>query len=162
VPIGRLIARAATRYLAGPGRAVARDLVLEARRRQAATIEPEPEPVRAPRRAAAVYAVWWAGVVALVLVVLNVDLLLPHHGPRAGLRIVLASVLLPAGVALAFDRDRVRPLLLSRFPHSFRAGGRGIRGTGRRLLVGAGLRLLGVVWIGAGAFDLLRGIRDLI
>jgi hypothetical protein len=144
-----LIARAATRYLAGAGRAVARELVLEARRRQAGGRRAEPEPVPASRLASAAYAAWWCGVVAFVLVILNVDLLLPD-GPRAGLRIALGVVLLPSGVALAFDRERVRPLLLSRFA-----------GRGRRILVGAGLRLLGVVWIGAGAFELLRGVRDL-
>ena len=160
VPVGNWIARAATRYLLGAGRGVARDLVLEARRRQATTPRPVPEPVRSPRRAAAVYTVWWVGIAALVLVILNVDLLLPHHGPRAGVRIALGVVLLPAGLVLAFDRDRVRPLLLSRFPDRFRVQ-RGVRGAGMRLLVGTGLRLLGIIWIGAGAFDLLRGIRDL-
>jgi hypothetical protein len=160
VPVGNWIARAARRYLAGAGRAVARDLVLEARRRQASTPPPVPEPVRWPRRAAAVYAVWWAGIAALVLVILNVDLLLPHHGLRAGVRIALGAVLLPAGLVLAFDRDRVRPLLLSRFPDHLRVR-RGVRGAAVRLLVGTGLRLLGIIWIGAGAFDLLRGIREI-
>jgi len=160
VPIGRLIARAATRYLSGAGRTVARELVGEVRRRQAAATAPEPMPVPRTRAALAVHAVWWAGAVALVLVILNVDLLLPHDA-QAGLRIVLGAVLLPAGLALAFERGRIRPLLLARFPPAFRAGGRGFRSALRRLLIGAGLRLLGIVWIGAGAFELLRGIRDL-
>jgi hypothetical protein len=114
VPIGRWIARAATRY-----------------------------PV-------AVRAFWWCGVTASALVIVNIDLLLPRV-PRGALRIALGAVLLPAGLALAFDRDRIRPFLLSRFP-----------GRARRIVVGAGLRLLGVAWIGAGAFDLLRGLRDLV
>jgi len=146
VPVGNWIARAATRYLAGAGRTAARELVLELRRRQAA---PPAHPVPPPRLTAAAYAAWWCGVVALVLVILNVDLLLPN-GLRGGLRVALGAVLLPAGFSLAFDSGRLRPLLVARFPRR-----------GRRLLVGAGLRLLGIVWIGAGAFDLLRGIRDL-
>ena len=148
--VGNWIARATTRYLAGAGRAAARELVLEARRRRTAARAAPPEPVLRPRVATAARLLWWIGVAALALVVLNVDLLLPH-GPRAGLRIALGAVLLPAGLALAFDRGRVVPLLLTRFS-----------GRGRRLLLGAGLRLLGVVWVGAGAFDLLRGVRDLL
>ncbi len=119
--------------------------MLAARRQYAA--RPGPEPVPVPR---VVIAAWWAGVVALALVILNVDLLLPH-GPRAGLRIALAAVLLPVGLALAFDRGRVRRLLRAWFPRR-----------ARRILMGAGLRLLGIVWIGAGAFDLLRGVRDFV
>ena len=163
MPLGRLISRAAGRYLAGTGRAIARDLVLEARRRQAtAGRVAAPTPAVPARRAAAVYAAWWLGVISFVLVILNADLLLPHHGPRAGLRIGLSAVLIPAGLVLAFDRERVRPLLLARLSGHARAGGGGLRRAGSRLLVGAGLRLLGVVWVGAGVFDLLRGLRDLI
>jgi hypothetical protein len=158
VPLGRLISRAAGRYLAGAARTAARELVLEARRRSTAGHDAAPSPAVPARRAAAVSAAWWLGVFAFVLVILNADLLLPHHGPRAGFRIGLSAVLVPAGLVLAFDRERIRPLLLARF----RVGGRGLRRAGSRLLVGAGLRLLGVVWVGAGVFDLLRGLRDLI
>ncbi len=149
MPTSRWIARVATRYLASSGRAVARGLVHEARRRRTVTPATLPEPIRHPRLAATAYVLLWIGVVALALVILNVDLLLPHV-PRAGLRIALGAVLFPSGLALAFDRSRVIPLLLTR-----------VASRGRRILVGAGVRLLGIVWIGAGAFDLLRGIRDL-
>jgi len=163
VPLGRLISGAAGRYLAGTGRAIARDLVLQARRRQAtARRVAAPPPAVPTRRAAAVYAAWWLGVLAFVLVILNADLLLPHHGPKAGFRIGLSAVLVPAGLVLAFDRERVRPLLLERLAGHARGGEGGLRRAGSRLLVGAGLRLLGVAWVGAGVFDLLRGLRELI
>src|SRR5262249_26981981 len=124
-------------------------LVLEARRRRAVAPRARPAPPSAPRLAATARAAWGGGAAALALVILNVDLLLPHR-PPAGVRIALGAVVLPSGPAAAFARGRVIPLLLARFPSR-----------GRRLLVGAGLRLLGVVWVGAGAFDLLRGVRDL-
>ena len=105
------------------------------------------------------YYGWVVSLVALVLVVLNVDLLLGAGTPRGILRLSLGTVLLVEGVLLVSDwrRARARVLRRARLRRSFARPGRRWSGPVSSLV----LTLVGLALLGAGVLDLLRGALDL-
>jgi hypothetical protein len=108
-----------------------------------------------------VYYGWLAALVAFALVILNVDLLLAGTAKTA-LRLVLGSILFAEGTLLMSNSKGARTALLTRLilrPH----GKRGVFRIGTTVWMRAGattLVLFGLVFLGAGFFDLLRGAID--
>lgn len=158
-PVAKLISRAAGRYLGGAGRTIGRELLREAEHRyRARARQPAgPAPPTAPvgPLAGAVYVAWLGGLAAFALVLLNVDLFLPAAGVAA-FRLAIGGILLVLGSALLPGRLGARRLLLARLAARAHSRGRGIR-AGWRRLVGAGLTLLGILWVATGVLELLRG-----
>jgi hypothetical protein len=108
----------------------------------------------------AVYAAWFCGIVAFLLVILNVHLFLPEGKPAAVFKLTVGAILLVEGLALVFERLQFRRLLhAGRVARLHRAG---IRSRPRwPRLVGAVLTLLGVVWVAFGVLNVLRGVLEL-
>ncbi len=91
------------------------------------------------------------------LVVLNVDLFLPAGGAVAVFRLAAGAILLVEGIGLVVDRFPFRRLLVARLAARSQRSGNRIRRSGWPRLVGAALNVLGIVWIAAGVFDVVRG-----
>lgn len=103
------------------------------------------------------FVVWLCGLALFALVVLNVDLIVPRRESIV-FRLVVGSVLLIEGVGLLVRRWPFRTVLIARLTAgSSRHRSRIRRAVSKRLLVGAGLTLLGFLWFAAGVFELLRG-----
>ena len=162
--ITNLIARAAGRSLGG--RAILLGLGREAQRQYRAR---PPLPLDSgpaasiPRDAlvTCVYLAWLCGLAAFALVVLNVHLFLPAGKSVAVFQLVVGAVLLVEGLGLVMKSSPFRRLLLTRLaPKSHRSRGR-LRLAGWPRFVGAALTVLGLVWIGAGVLNLLRGASAL-
>lgn len=159
-PVGGLISRAAGRYLGVAGRAVLREVVAEARRAGARSLDTPAPPPANPRAVRLVTAGWWVGVAASAVAILNVDLLLPGR-PADVVRVAVGGVLLVGGLALVADRLPVRRLLVARFAARTHAHPSRVRRSGWPKLVGAALTLLGIAWVAGGVLELLRGTLGL-
>jgi hypothetical protein len=163
--ITTLIARAAGRSLALGGRAILLGLGREAQRQYRARppLPLDSGPAASIARDAlvtSVYIAWLCGLAAFALVVLNVHLFLPAGKSVAVFQLVVGAVLLVEGLGLVIKRSPFRRLLLTRLARrSHRSGGRRLAGWPR--FVGAALTVLGLVWIGAGVLNLLRGASAL-
>jgi hypothetical protein len=164
--ITNLIARAAGRSLGLGGRAILLGLGREAQRQYRARprLPLDSGPAASiPRDAlvTSVYMAWLCGLAAFALVVLNVHLFLPAGKSVAVFQLVVGAVLLVEGLGLVMKSSPFRRLLLTRLaPRSHRTGGR-LRLAGWPRFIGATLTVLGLVWIGAGVLNLLRGASAL-
>ena len=162
----KLVARAAGRSLALGGRTILLGLAREAQRRgRSRSLAPlDPVPATPNSHGAlvrTVYAAWLCGLAVAALVVLNVDLFLPAGGAVAGFRLAAGAILLVEGIGLVVDRFPFRRLLVARLAGRSKRSGNRIRRSGWPRLVGAALNVLGIVWIAAGVFDLVRGALEL-
>jgi hypothetical protein len=110
----------------------------------------------------AVYVTWLGGLAVFALVVLNVDLFLPAGRAVAVFRLAAGAILLVEGLGLVVERFPFRRLLVARLAARAHRGGGRIRRAGWPRLVGAALNVLGIVWVGAGVLDVLRGARALL
>jgi hypothetical protein len=128
----------------------------EARNRPARPLAPPPPP---SALATAAYAVFLCGSAAFVLVVLNLHLFLPDGTPVAVFQLAVGGILLLVGLALAFDRLALRPLLRAR--RAWRLHQAGQRARWSRL-TGAMLTLLGIAWVAAGVLNVVRGVDALL
>jgi hypothetical protein len=105
---------------------------------------------------------WLCGLAAFALLVLNVHLFLPAGDGVAVFQLAVGSILLVEGLSLVIKRLPFRRLLLTRLAaRSHRRRGH-LGRAGLPRLAAASLTLLGIVWIGAGVFNLLRGARALV
>ncbi|HZO49509.1 MAG TPA: hypothetical protein VFB26_05125 [Gaiellaceae bacterium] len=150
--VSKLFTGMAARALGPAARGLAREAAAEARRQYAAraaarAAEPPPATGSVAR---VVFGAWVAGLAAFVLVVLNVDLLLPDGAAVSAFRLVVGGWLVALGAALVADRLPVRRLLADRLARRTRGG--------RRRFVGGALSLLGVAWVATGVLELLRGL----
>lgn len=165
--IANWIARAAGRSLGLSGRAILLGLGREAQRQYRARPRPPLDAVPAasiPRDAfvRAVYVAWLCGLAAFALVVLNVHLFLPAGKGVSVFQLAVGAILVVEGLGLVVKRFPFRRLLLTRLAaRSHRSGSR-LRRAGWPRLVGAALTVLGIVWIGAGVLNLLRGASALL
>jgi hypothetical protein len=165
--IASLLARAAGRSLGLGGRAILLGLGREAQRQYRARprLPLDSVPAASIPRAAlvtSVYVAWLCGLAASALLVLNVHLFLPAGKGVAVFQLAVGTILLVEGLGLVSKRFPFRRLLLTRLAaRSHRRGGR-LRQAGWPRLVGAALTVLGIVWIGAGVLNLLRGARALL
>lgn len=165
--IATLVSRAAARYLGvGPQtvvRQLARALAPEDRSGTSAAGEsvanlPVPVPSRVAR---GIFDLWLAGLAAFALVVFNVDLFLPG-GAADPFRVVVGLVLLTEGLLLLVRRWPFRTVVVARLTAASSRHPSRIRRAAWKRLTGAGLTLLGFVWIAAGMLDLLRGAIALL
>ncbi len=105
---------------------------------------------------------WLCGLAAFALVVLNVHLFLPAGKGVSVFQLVVGAILVVEGLGLVIKRFPFRRLLLMRLAaRSHRSGSR-LRRAGWPRLVGAALTVLGIVWIGAGVLNVLRGASALL
>ena len=165
--VANLIARAAGRSLGLGGRAILLGLGREAQRRgRSRSREPlDPAPAALIPLGAlvrVVYVTWLCGLAVFALVVLNVDLFLPAGRAVAVFRLAVGAILLVEGLGLVVERFPFRRLLVARLAARAHRGGGRIRRAGWPRLVGAALNVLGIVWVGAGVLDVLRGARALL
>src|SRR5689334_914819 len=110
-----MLERAALNAFRGPGRRVALEVAREVARAARGGVTPETPPTKRERMTESLfYYGWVVSLVALVLVVLNVDLLLGAGTPRGVLRLSLGTVLLVEGVLLVSDWRRTRARVLRR------------------------------------------------
>jgi hypothetical protein len=108
-----------------------------------------------------VYVAWLCGLAAFALVVLNVHLFLPAGRGVALFQLAVGSILLVEGLGLLLERLPFRRLLRSRLAEQSQRSGR-LRRAGWARFVGAALTVLGIVWIGAGVLNVLRGALALL
>lgn len=167
VPVANLIARAAGRSLGLGGRAILLGLGRAAqrqyRRRSRAPLDPAPAaPIPRGALVGAVYAAWFCGLAAFALVVLNVHLFLPAGRAVAVFQLAVGAILLIEGLGLVVERFPFRRLLRARLAARSHRGGARLRRAGWPRLVGAALTVLGIVWVGAGLLDVLRGALALL
>ena len=165
--IAKLIARAAGRSLGVSGRAILLGLGREAQRQYRARPRPPLDsapPESIPREAfvRAVYVAWLCGLAAFALVVLNVHLFLPAGRTVAVFQLAVGAILVVEGLGLVVERFPFRRLLGARLAaRSHRRHGRPRR-AGLPRLVGAALTVVGILWLGAGAYNVLRGALALV
>jgi hypothetical protein len=165
--VTNLIVRAVGRSFGPGGRAILLGLGREAQRQYRRRSQTPLDPVSAapiPRGvlAGAVYAAWFCGLVAFALFVLNVHLFLPAGRSVAVFHLAVGTILLAEGLGLVIERFPFRRLLRARLAaRSHRGGTRLRRSLGFRLIGGA-LTVLGIVWVGAGVLNVLRGVLALL
>ena len=164
--VATLISRAAARYLSVGGQTVARELARAAAREFRGGAEESARAVSSVpahgRFARGVFVVWLAGLALFALVVVNVDLFLPPGRAVAVFQLAVGAILLVEGLGLVVERFPFRRLLGARLAaRSHRGGGR-LQRAGWPRLVGAALTVLGIVWIGAGVLEVLRGALALL
>lgn len=100
---------------------------------------------------------------AFALVVLNVDLFLPAGRAVAVSQFSVGAILLVEGLGLlVVERFPFRRLLGARLAARSQRGGGRLRRAGSPRLVGAALTVLGIVWVGTGVLDVLRGALALL
>ena len=161
-PVATLISRVAARYLGVGAGAAARELARvaarHARTAAAARTPPAPLPPAPPPGLVArgVFGLWLLGLALFALVVFNVDLFLPG-GVADRLRLAIGVVLLSEGVGLLLRRSPLRAIVLARLTAGSSRHPSKMRRAAWKHGVGAGLTILGLVWVGAGVLDLLRG-----
>jgi hypothetical protein len=159
--VATLISRAASRYLGVSGRTVARQLARAALRELRAAPDngalPAPAVAAPSRLARAAYVAWLAALALFALVVLNVDLFLPH-GAATAFRLLVGSVLLVEGTGLLRRRSVFRTVLIARLTTGSAQHPSRMRRSASQRMVAAALTLLGFVWVAAGTLDLLRGL----
>jgi hypothetical protein len=165
--VAALIARAVGRSLGLGGRAILLGLGREAQRqyrgRTQAPLDPAPA-ASIPRDALvrAAYVAWLCGLVAFALVVLNVHLFLPAGRTVAVFQLAVGAILVVEGLGLVVERFPFRRLLGARLAaRSHRRHARPRR-AGLPRLAGAALTVVGILWLGAGAFNVLRGTLALV
>ena len=117
-------------------------------------------PVRG-RLARAVFAFWLAGLALFALVVVNVDLVLPG-GVSSPFRLVVGLVLLIEGAGLLVRRLPFRTVLIARLTAGSLRHPSPLRRAALKHLIGAGLTLLGFVWVAAGLLPAARRERALV
>jgi hypothetical protein len=111
---------------------------------------------------AAVYTAWSCGLVAFLLVVFNVHLFVPDGRPVGIFQLSVGTILLVVGLALAFEWLPFRLLPRARQAAEAARTGARPRGVARwPRLAGAGFTLVGVVWVGAGVLNVVRGAVEL-
>jgi hypothetical protein len=165
--VANLIARAVGRSLGLGGRAILLGLGKEAQRRYRSRSRAPVDPVPAAsiRRGAltrAVYGAWFCGLAAFALVVLTVDQFLPAGRAVGMFQLVVGAILLVEGLGLVVERFPFRRLLRARLTARSQRGGVSLRRAGWPRLVGAALTTLGIVWVGVGVLDVLRGALALL
>ena len=164
--VATLISRAARHYFGVGAQAVAREVARgaagKARAGAAGSVVAAvvPVPVRG-RAARSVFVFWLTGLALFALVVVNVDLFLPR-GVSSPFRLVVGSVLLVEGAGLLVRRLPFRALLIARLTAGSLRHPSRLRRTALKHLIGAGLTLLGFLWVAAGLLDLLRGVNGLL
>jgi hypothetical protein len=165
--VREVIVRAVGRSFGLGGRAILLGLGREAqrqyRRRSQAPLDPA-SAVPIPRGAlvGAVYAAWFCGLAAFALFVLNVQLFLPEGRSVAVFHLAVGAILLAEGLGLVVERFPFRRLLRARLAaRSHRGSTRLRRSLGSRLIGGA-LTVLGIVWVGAGVLNVVRGVLALL
>lgn len=162
--VATLISRAARHYLGVGAQTVAREVAREAAGKARAGVEGRAVRVTVPvrgRLARAVFAFWLAGLALFALVVVNVDLVLPG-GVSSPFRLVVGLVLLIEGAGLLVRRLPFRTVLIARLTAGSLRHPSPLRRAALKHLIGAGLTLLGFVWVAAGLLDLLRGVNGLL
>ena len=165
--VANLIARAVGRSFGPGGRAILLGLGREAQRQYRSRVQAPLETAQAasiPSGALvrAVYVAWFCGLAAFALAVLNVHLFLPAGRAVALFQLTIGVILLVEGVGLAVERFPFRRLLGARLAaRSHRRHGRP-RLAGLPRLAGAALTVVGILWLGAGAFNVLRGALALV
>jgi len=105
---------------------------------------------------------WFCGLAAFALVVLNIDQFLPAGRAVAVFQLAVGAILLVEGLGLVVERFPFRRLLGARLAARSHPGGGRPRRAGWPRLAGAALTVLGIVWVGAGVFDVLRGALALL
>jgi hypothetical protein len=166
-PVAALIARAVGRSLGLSGRAILLGLGREAQRqyrgRPEAPLDSAPAaPIPRDALVRAAYVAWLCGLVAFVLVVLNVHLFLPSGRTVAWFQLAVGAILVVEGLGLVVQRFPFRRLLGARLAaRSQRRRGRPRR-AGLPRLVGAVLTAVGILWLAAGAYNVLRGALALV
>jgi hypothetical protein len=159
--VATLISRAAARYLGFGGPTVARELARTALRelggaaKSTDVVAPGDHPSRLARAA---YVAWLAALALFALVVLNVDLLAPR-GAATVFRLFVGSVLLVEGTGLLLRRFAFRTVVIERLTAVSARHPSRLRRTAWKHVVAAGLTGLGLVWVAAGTFDILRGLQ---
>jgi hypothetical protein len=164
--VTNLIARAAGRSLGLSGHAILLGLGREAQRqyRSQPRAPLDPAPAASIQRGAwvrAVYVAWFCGLAAFALVVFNVHLFLPAGTAVAVFQLAVGAILLVEGLGLVIERFPFWRLLRARLAARSQRSGR-LRRAGWARLVGAALTVLGIVWIGAGVLNVLRGALALL
>jgi hypothetical protein len=158
--VATLISRAVARYLGVSAQTVAREIARAAAREFRGGVGESARSVPSVpahgRLARGVFVVWLAGLALFALVVVNVDLFLPREVSNV-FRLMVGLVLLIEGAGLLVQRWPFRTVLVARLTAGSLQDRSRIRRAAWKHVVGAGLTLLGVVWIAAGVFDLLRG-----
>lgn len=162
-----LVADSVARAVALGGRAILLKLGREAHRRYRGRgpLSHDPAPaVPIPRRAVvrAVYAAWACGLVAFALAILNVHLFLPAGRVEAIFQLAVGAILLVEGLGLVAERFLFRRLLGAPPAARSRRGGGRLWRAGRHRLVGAALTALGIVWVGMGVLNVVRGAVALL
>ena len=158
-----LISRAAARYFGiGPptfARGLARVAARELGDGPGHTAQPVPRP--ATRLARGLYLLWLSGIGLFVLVVMNVDLLLPDSTTSV-FRLGVGAMLLTEGAGLLVKGSRFRIAVSAALTARFGLHTSRMRRTAWKHTIGTGLTVLGLAWVGAGVLDMLRGAIEIL
>ncbi len=108
------------------------------------------------------WLLWLGGVLAIVLTIVNIDVVIGPPGPRAVLQFLLAATFLAAGYAFTTDIWRLRQLAVARILRSRRAGFIPRRqGKTAHKVLREFVTLFGIIFLALSLFDLIRGINGL-
>ncbi len=108
------------------------------------------------------WLLWLGGVLAIVLTIVNIDVVIGPPGPRAILQFILAATFLAAGYAFTTDIWRLRQLAVARILRSRRAGFIPRRdGKMAHKVLREFVTLFGIIFLALSLFDLIRGISGI-
>jgi hypothetical protein len=105
---------------------------------------------------------WLGGLLAIVLTIVNIDVVIGPPGPRAILQFLLAAMFISAGYAFTTDVWRLRQLAVARILRSRRMGFIPRRdGKMAHKVLREFVTLFGIIYLALSLFDLIRGINGI-